>query len=792
MVFGSQSKEPEAPAAAAYHADGEPDMRGLGRLLWRRRSTILGVTLIFAAAAFVIVNLITPLFLSESRLLLESRENVFLRADADKNTDRSAMDAEAVTSQTQVVLSRDLAREVIVKEKLGDKSEFNPTSSVLRTILGLFGLARDPGTMTREERTLEAYYERLNVFAIEKSRVIVVDFSSADPQLASNVANSIAETYIRTQQVQKQEQTRAAAVWLAGEIDKMRVKVADAEAKVEAYRTKSNLYSGSNNSSLSSQQLTEINSQISAARGQQADLEARATQLRALIKSGQPIVSSDIANSESIRRLSEQRMILRAQLAEQSTTLLDKHPRIKELRAQIAELDQLTRSEAERLARQLDNDSKVAGDRIKTLTASLDQAKRAASQTNEQDVELRSLEREAKTQRDLLDSYLAKYREATARETINSAPPESRVISRATPAIKPTYPKKLPMVLIAAFAGFALSAGFIVAGAILAIPGAGHAEASEPAEAAPVEPAPTRYVAPIASVPIEHAPPVEPTPGHHAAHSDYSTPLDYAPPADIAPPDEPPAVRTEHATYADYEAPARHTHHDEVAPPAESEWVSPGLVPPAMEAAHAPLGESADSSVAEGPATTIEQIARDLQIAGIAGRRITVLGAERNVGTTFAAITLARALAESANVVLVDLAFAAPNLSVISTDPAAPGVAELVQGKASFGAIITRDQFSKLHLVTTGQLGDDVAKLASSPMVATIIEALVRSYDHVVLDVGAAPEVDLKRFAQLAPRAVLVTADPANAATRSAREHMIAAGYGEISLLIGGSRAVAA
>ena len=44
-------------------------------------------------------------------------------------------------------------------------------------------------------------------------------------------------------------------------------------------------------------------------------------------------------NSELMRRLSEQRVTLRAQLAEQSSTLLDNHPRIKELRAQLADLD---------------------------------------------------------------------------------------------------------------------------------------------------------------------------------------------------------------------------------------------------------------------------------------------------------------------------------------------------------------------------------------------------------------------------------------------------------------------
>ena len=171
-----------------------------------------------------------------------------------------------------------------------------------------------------------------------------------------------------------------------------------------------------------------------------------------------------------MRRLIEQRNALRSQLAEQSTTLLDQHPRIKELKAQIAEVEGAIRAEGGRLAAQLDNDAKVAGDRLETLTASLNTVKKQASQTNGQDVQLRALEREAKTERDLLESYLAKYREATARDNINAAPPEARIISRASPAIKPDYPKKLPTVLIAAFAAFALSAGFIVTGALLATP----------------------------------------------------------------------------------------------------------------------------------------------------------------------------------------------------------------------------------------------------------------------------------------------------------------------------------
>ena len=709
MLFRKKSNvaNPSAPAAVPIAVDGEPDLRALGRILWAKKGNILGITLLAAVAAFVVVNTMTPRYRSESRLLLEARENVFLRAEADKNSsDRTTIDPEAVTSQIQLVLSRDLAREVIKKENLAALPEFDPAlrgPSVLKIVLSLFGIGRDPGAMTKEERTLESYYDRLNVYAVEKSRVIAIDFDSANPELAARVANTIAATYLTMQQTNRQDQTRAAGDWLAGEIASLRTKVADAEAKVDDYRAKANLFAGSNNTSLPTQQLTEINSQISAARGQKADLEARARQLRELVRSGKPIESSDISNSESMRRLIELRNQLRSQLAEQSTTLLDRHPRIKELKAQIAEVEREIRSEGERLARQLDNDAKVAGDRLETLTASINTVKKLVSQTNTQDVQLRALERDAKTERDLLESYLAKYREATARDNINAAPPEARIISRASPAINPTFPKKLPTVLIAAFAAFALSAGFIVTGALLAT-------APLPAGFAPVSAAPA-----APATPRVDSPSVTPANAHAA-----------------------------------------------------------GM-------AAVPLGVN-----------TVEQIARALRRAGDDGRRVTVVGTMRNVGTTYAAIALARTLAQDSNVVLVDLAFGASNLSIISTEPSAPGIAELVHGTASFGDVITSDRYSPVHLVATGNVGDDGAALAASPMLATMIEAMGCAYDHVVIDVGSAADIPLERLAPLAARAVLVAADPTNSATKAARERLKTAGITDVTLMAGAPQVIAA
>jgi Mrp family chromosome partitioning ATPase len=140
----------------------------------------------------------------------------------------------------------------------------------------------------------------------------------------------------------------------------------------------------------------------------------------------------------------------------------------------------------------------------------------------------------------------------------------------------------------------------------------------------------------------------------------------------------------------------------------------------------------------------------------------------------------------------VDLAFRSPNLSVISTDPNAPGIAELAQGTASFGDIITRDQYSRVHLIATGNVGNDAATLPSSPMVATTIEALAHSYEHVVIDMGSASDVAAERFVPLAAHAMLVAADPASAVTRTVRDRLLQAGFSDVTVVAGGAQAVAA
>ena len=712
------------PAAAPQA--GDLDLRALGQALMRKKGWIIVPTMLAAALSITAVNLVTPRYKSEARILIDGRENVFLRPNGERNEERSALDAEAVTSQVQLLLSRDLAREIIRKNKLAERPEFDPVLqgiSPLKSTLALFGIGRDPFSLTPEERVLDAYFDRFTAYAVDKSRVIVIEFQSRDPELAARVANSIAEGYLVLQQGARQDQAKSAGQWLSGEIDNLRKKVADAEARVEDFRSKSSLFVGTNNTTLSNQQMGELNTQLNNARALKSDAESRARLIREMLQSGKPIEASEVLNSELTRRLSEQRVTLRAQLAEQSSTLLDGHPRIKELKAQLADLDRQLREEASKISRSLDNDARIAGGRVDGLSASLDQLKKQATSSNGQDVQLRALEREAKAQRDLLESYLAKYREATARENIDAAPADGRIISRASVSNTPAYPKKLPIVLIATLATLMLSAGAIATGELLRMT-APRAPAAFVFPSFPaLDPAPVPVLAPEVD--------------------------------DVAATDPVPAV-----SEPDPEMPRRSEWHEEP---------DPEMMP--VETRTDVLTEF----------TEIEQLARDLCGAGDAARKITILGTAEKGDVTLTVLTLARLIARDARVVVVDLgstsAFAATSI-----DPAAPGLAELMLGETSFSQVITKDRLSRVHLVSAGRPGFDRA-LLHSPRLKLAIDALLRVYDHVLLDASAASDLPAAMLTAEA-RAVVVPDASMDADARALMcEQLKAVGFSDATML---------
>ncbi len=520
----SGSEEPRsARTVASPDRERDPEdgltLSDVGRLLRRRWLVILLPTVAAFGLSVAFVQVVTPRYTAEAKLLLESRDSALTRLQQDRGEMPLPIDEQAVASQVQVVMSRDIAREAIKSLGLVGNPEFDPMVKGvggLQQMLVMLGLAQNPLDREPVDRVLEKYFERLLVYPAGKSRILTIEFRSKDPELAAKAANTISDLYLSSLAAVKVDTARYASTWLGTNIETLRSRVAEAEGKVEAFRARNGLIGsgGTANQPLAAQQLAELSTQLTQARAAQADSGAKAKLIREMLKDGRGFEIPDVANNELIRRLVEQRIGLKAQLALEARTLLPQHPRMKELRAQLEGLETQIRAAADRAVRTLENDARIAGSRVESLQAAVDAQRGIVAKANGDEVELRALEREAKAQREQLESYLGRFREAAARDAASAAPADARVVSRAVVPDLPSFPKKLPIVLFATVIAFLFAIGAIVAKALLSGDPPGRGRGRPPVRRPETEPVPE---APVAAAPFPA--PVMPAPVMPAAAS---------------------------------------------------------------------------------------------------------------------------------------------------------------------------------------------------------------------------------------------------------------------------------
>ncbi|MCX5520261.1 Wzz/FepE/Etk N-terminal domain-containing protein [Kaistia defluvii] len=445
--------------------DVELDMRALFGALLRALPWLLLSSVLFAGALYIGLNFVTPRYTAETKILIESGESEITRAGAGADEVRALLDSEGVASQVQLIGSRDLATTVVDSLGLASLKEFNKPRFLpsFDQMLVRMGLGRPVAEGPLEERVLQRFADKLDVFSIDKTRVITVGFSSTDPQLAARVANAVADEYLALEREARRSTNADATRWLESQIADLRTKVTTAEGKVEAFRTEHGLFSGGqNNTSLAQQKLNDLNAELARLVAARSAAEAKAATVRKSLSSGTTPDVPDVRDSQLIQRLREQQVALRAQIAQMSATLLPAHPRLRELNAQLADLDAQVRREVTRILQSLEGEAATARAREADIGQDLTRAKAATGQTNNDEVELRALEREATAQRDLLESYLKRYREASSRQDGNYLPADARIISRAAVPLEPAFPKKLPITAAATIALLLLAIAIIL------------------------------------------------------------------------------------------------------------------------------------------------------------------------------------------------------------------------------------------------------------------------------------------------------------------------------------------
>lgn len=430
------------------------------------------ISLILAIVAFFVLSQMEPRYVSEARVLISPIASYQNPAAGRSQEPRVNIDKAAILGQIQVMQSRDIVAKVIDDFGLMNDEKFQKRVSGANSGLLPFGLSQsyeDYSSEIRRELTIDIILEDLQVVSLAQSRVVGVRFHSSDPIRASGVANSIATEYINWQRSEKVLQNHDDSIRLARLISDLKKELSRSEADVAAYRAKKGIFKSSRTDvTLDRQQLTELNGRIISARERRAEMEIKAELIAEMLeRDGEVAAAPDNMRSQLIQRLFEQKTRIKRTISELSATLLISHPRIQQLRSELRGMNQQIRDEMRRIVQSAENDAKIARARELSLQKSLDELKHQSTRLDGDEIQLRALEREAKTNRDLLSTYLARFRDAKARKDSAIAPAFASIVSKAHVPTKPYFPKVLPVTMLVFVASFLVGLGFVIIWAVL-------------------------------------------------------------------------------------------------------------------------------------------------------------------------------------------------------------------------------------------------------------------------------------------------------------------------------------
>ncbi|BCG73926.1 chain-length determining protein [Mesorhizobium sp. 113-1-2] len=735
-------------------ADVDVDLRQLFASLARNWLRIVLFVLVVTGLAFAFASLATKHYKAQTQVEIAPRESVYTRpAGSNNDGDKPILDEQGVATQVQIISSNEILKQVAQKLNLSRLPEFDEASnmSYLSRVLVLLGLRNDPTDVPLDERVLKKMREKLNVFGVEKTRIIAIEFSSEDPKLAAAIPDAIAAAYIAGQGAAKSESNTAAADFLAPEIADLSKQVRDAEAKVAAYRGQSGLLMGGNNATLATQQLAELSTELSRVRANRAAAEGTADNVRKALQNGGSLDSlPEVLSSDLIQRLRERQVELRATIADLSTTMLDNHPRVRAAKSQLADLDAQIRSEAQKIMKGLVMQADAAKARESQLISDVNQLKAASAQAGNEQVGLDALQRDAAAKRQQLELYLTNYREAASRQDRNYVPVDARVSSPASVPSEPYFPKVGPIVGAAAAASLLLAAIFTLlrelfsGRAMRPAPGARFAPIDE------VAMPPTTYQEQAAQEPSVRLEPAVASANHDAAGAQWP---ETVPEPEMVVQSQPVAEPVATA-----------------APAAKVEAVSVAEPEPAVEAQRprSVLGE-----------IDIEKAAEKL-IASGAARAIFV--SPEGDEAAASAILVAREVSDAGlRVLLLDLTASGAASRPMLDSGLFPGITDLLASQAQFSDVIHADLYSDCHVIPVGT-ADPVRAMRAADRLPIIMQSLTTAYDLVVVECGPADAQGISRLGGQATEVFLSMLEPDDEVTKAAVK-LIESGYPDLTLV---------
>lgn len=373
----------------------------------------------------------------------------------------------AILSQVELMNSERIAAAAVDKLGLADNTAFLATGKsgvarffdgVLSTVgIGSAG-ALDPDA--RWGRAIGLVASNISVSRVGRTFILALNFTAEDRHLAADIANALADAYIADQLEAKYESTRLAAEWLERRLADLRTESLRADLAVQTFRAEHGLVAV-DGQLVSEQQVTAINAELVKASSDTASAKARLDRIEAILQSGSPdALVTDALDSSVINQLRGKYLEAARREANVVKAVGPDHEQAVRLRAELASYQSQITEELKRIAEGYRSEYAVAKAREDALRQSLGSATDINAEANTTLAQLRELEMEAESVRNLYQSFLTSYQNSAQRATFPIV--EARVVTRARPPGRPASP--IGWLVLAAGGFLGLLAGTGIAG----------------------------------------------------------------------------------------------------------------------------------------------------------------------------------------------------------------------------------------------------------------------------------------------------------------------------------------
>jgi capsular exopolysaccharide synthesis family protein len=405
---------PHALPAVAHHEDmlvGEAiDLKAYARVIAKHKWVVLGTVAAVFAGVLVLTLLSTPIYRATTTLQIEREALKVVEFAGDQRPVEDGSSVDFYQTQYELLKSRALAERVVAL--LGARSaEAGQAAPHWKQLLGV-----DPGKGSDDapsddavrRRAAAAIQEGLSVEPVRNSRLVRVHFDSPDPDFAALVANAVAQSFIEANLARRFDASSYARNYLEERLAQLKARLEDSERELVGFAQQEHIVSDPEGRSLSSNNLTELNSALSEAQSQRIRAEARWRQARA---SNGPGLPADMLANSIIHSLQESRAQLRSEYREKLGVYKPTHPEMVRLQAQIDEVQKQIAQELAniRASARAEYDAALRQERL--LMSKMDAVRGDVLDAERRSIRYNILKREVDTNRELYDGLLQRYKE---------------------------------------------------------------------------------------------------------------------------------------------------------------------------------------------------------------------------------------------------------------------------------------------------------------------------------------------------------------------------------------------